>query len=78
MKRKTILKCRTALSHMSAFVPPDREVDALDVIYTKLMLGGKAIKRVGEGTARKQAREYAERQRKAALRNAVDAGVVFK
>lgn len=62
MKRKAVLMCRTALASMSGRERPDREIDKLDIVYTKLLLGHKAVRTQGAGARRADARRAQERQ----------------
>jgi hypothetical protein len=62
MKRKSVLMCRTALGSMSGRERPEREIDALDIVYTKLLLGHKATRTQGAGARRADARRALERQ----------------
>jgi hypothetical protein len=62
MKRKSVLMCRTALGSMSGRAPPEREIDALDIAYTKLLLGHKAVRTQGAGARRAHERRTRERQ----------------
>ena len=69
MKRKSVLMCRTGLASMLGHEPPEREIDALDIAYTKLMLGHKATRTLGAGARRAQEREAKAKRAKQAARN---------
>jgi hypothetical protein len=67
MKRKSVLMCRTGLASMSGREPPEREVDALDIVYSKLMLGHKATRTLGAGARRAREREAAAKRKRDAI-----------
>jgi hypothetical protein len=69
MKRKSVLMCRTGLASMLGHEPPEREIDALDIAYTKLMLGHKATRTIGAGVRRSREREAKAKREKLAARN---------